>query len=487
MNEIDKFLIKYSYKFEKGYPDLNNKKDILLLESILTELGIDIKLNEVNLSPTQLIKPFHSNSEFFGQYKDRGERFLENIEKGNPLQLVNGESIIIDKEKSKDAIELLKNKKYTELGGVKKLFFDKNGKGYSLSNFLKSKEYGAGSGNGGGSAQTDVQESTQCLVNALAYKLIKGEISDKDITEENLSKVKQYVFVTTPFEEMVSFALSSESWQDTLISTANILHSTYKNNNFTFHRNSEFVKKIGKAFDTAKKEKGLSLQINKWNPSDIWLVDNSIKEIEFKTTLEELNAQITDLYTQGKLIGVSLKKTGKEASLQLFNNEESKKEFTYETYSSSDKSKMSTLLFNDGKIYLRSFNYADNFAGEIAGKNALAGKIGIGIINNFISNNKISPIPTTKEVRKRIYDKDPKFEEDLYELYSQYVDSISPIKFKEYYEKQNEDWKFSKYLSLCIVNIFETVDNEIANNLMNDMVSYAKSSSSISSTFVKVS
>jgi hypothetical protein len=44
MDTLDIFLKKYSYKFTKGYPDMNNEQDILLMESILNELGV--KLNE---------------------------------------------------------------------------------------------------------------------------------------------------------------------------------------------------------------------------------------------------------------------------------------------------------------------------------------------------------------------------------------------------------------------------------------------------------
>jgi hypothetical protein len=42
MDTLDKFFKKFSYKFPKGYPDMNNKQDVLLLESILKELGIDL-------------------------------------------------------------------------------------------------------------------------------------------------------------------------------------------------------------------------------------------------------------------------------------------------------------------------------------------------------------------------------------------------------------------------------------------------------------
>ena len=42
METINKFLKQYSYKFPKGYPDMNNEQDILLLNEILKEeLGID--------------------------------------------------------------------------------------------------------------------------------------------------------------------------------------------------------------------------------------------------------------------------------------------------------------------------------------------------------------------------------------------------------------------------------------------------------------
>jgi hypothetical protein len=38
MDILEKFLNNYSYKFDKGYPDMNNDQDVLLLESILNEI-----------------------------------------------------------------------------------------------------------------------------------------------------------------------------------------------------------------------------------------------------------------------------------------------------------------------------------------------------------------------------------------------------------------------------------------------------------------
>jgi hypothetical protein len=47
---FDIFFKKFAYKFPKGYPDMNNEQDILLLESLLEKADIKISFNEANLS-----------------------------------------------------------------------------------------------------------------------------------------------------------------------------------------------------------------------------------------------------------------------------------------------------------------------------------------------------------------------------------------------------------------------------------------------------
>jgi len=37
MDTLDKFLKQYSYKFDKGYPDMNNPKDKNLLEKLYNQ------------------------------------------------------------------------------------------------------------------------------------------------------------------------------------------------------------------------------------------------------------------------------------------------------------------------------------------------------------------------------------------------------------------------------------------------------------------
>ena len=43
MDPITKFLHNISYKFPKGYPDMNNDQDVLLLETELNKIGFSLK------------------------------------------------------------------------------------------------------------------------------------------------------------------------------------------------------------------------------------------------------------------------------------------------------------------------------------------------------------------------------------------------------------------------------------------------------------
>ena len=47
MDILDIFLNKYSYKFPKGYPDMNNEQDVLLMEGILENLGVGLNEEEI--------------------------------------------------------------------------------------------------------------------------------------------------------------------------------------------------------------------------------------------------------------------------------------------------------------------------------------------------------------------------------------------------------------------------------------------------------
>ena len=68
MDNITKYLNKVAYKFPKGYPDMNNDQDVLLLEEIiLNELGINIVLEN-----QELISIIKSNITDYGNIEASG-------------------------------------------------------------------------------------------------------------------------------------------------------------------------------------------------------------------------------------------------------------------------------------------------------------------------------------------------------------------------------------------------------------------------------
>jgi hypothetical protein len=80
MDILDLFFKKYSYKFDKGYPDMNNNQDVLLLESILKELGVKIKLfEEVNFGVLKNIAGSEINDDTLKKIQS-GDTFNLNLD-----------------------------------------------------------------------------------------------------------------------------------------------------------------------------------------------------------------------------------------------------------------------------------------------------------------------------------------------------------------------------------------------------------------------
>jgi hypothetical protein len=488
MINIDNILLEWSYRCKDGIVDLNNPEKKAILEQVLTELGIEDakEITEVSLSPTQLEKPYPSKSDLSGQYKDRGERFLDKILNNEDFTLNDGSTVKIDQDASSEAIKLLQNKDYKSLGRGSKMLVDTNGKEYSLSQFKKTEEFGSGKGSGGGAAATATQESSQCVANAIAYHIKKGNISQEDINDENINKALQYVDTTSSPEEMKLF-LQNPSWINTLINTANSLLFTYPNPNFEFHRESDFTGKIYDAFKEGAKKQGISMQADKWNPADIWLVDPSIKGMNFPNELDELNAIIADLFAGNKLVGVSLKKLSGEPKLTLFNiSKDDIKGYKFEELTSSNKSKDIKIKYSDGGIVFRTFNFATNYAGEIQGKAAQGGKIGRGAINDALKLNNLPLLPSTQDIKTSFESEDSKIIEDFYSKYKEIVEPISQENFMELFNSKDMDWKVSKYMSVTLGDIINKNTSK-QDEFISDLIRYASSSTKISSAFVKVS
>jgi len=430
----------------------------------------------ISLSPPQLEKPYHSNHEFYGLYQDRGERFLDKIMKQEPFELTDGSSVIIDKLSL--GIKYLQSKQYGELGGSKKLFNDT----LSLSNFLKTKEFGVGGGQGAGSKNTALQESTQCVFNALSKNVKKKEIDQIDVTYSSISESYQYVQTTTPLEEVYEFS-KTPSWQQSFLTSSNILYSYVSSSDYTHHRDSPLINDLYNTY----KNTNANFQSDKWNPGDIWFVKDCALNTRFSASLHELNIQVKDMFVKQDLIGVSLKKLGKEVKLEVKNmDKEKKKQYEYLGYKTTSKSKDVSLLYDGGKICFRTFNFGTNWAGEILGKTANHGKIGFGAINGILKKYDIELKPT-KDI-KLLWEEHPYVAlSALMLLFTTKIDILPREEFDIFILEKNIDWKVSKLLGLQLIAKIEHQPKDIQDQIITQLINYASSELDESSVFLKLS
>tara|TARA_B100000700_G_scaffold281414_1_gene332092 strand:- start:5688 stop:7226 length:1539 start_codon:yes stop_codon:yes gene_type:complete len=199
------------------------------------------------------------------------------------------------------------------------------------------------SGSGGGSKQTTVQESTSCLYNALRFHVIKKKLTpDLTITTDHLDEAAKWI--ETPgatVDQMILFSNQDPDWKEVFIDGANKLydkvqsHSNTKND-YIFVRGDKDIDDgvVKKSFAQCKSSLVHSELKNedKWNPSDIWMyskgaktkIENTLTPYGVKktsTTIEVLNDELINLFNDGILMGVSLKKTGASGTVKVVNNE----------------------------------------------------------------------------------------------------------------------------------------------------------------------
>ena len=87
MNVFDKFLNSISYKFAKGYPDMDNKQDVLIIESELRQLGVEAKIAQPAKNSNPEINNILQTLQKAGSNKFALSQVGEILEKYTPEQL----------------------------------------------------------------------------------------------------------------------------------------------------------------------------------------------------------------------------------------------------------------------------------------------------------------------------------------------------------------------------------------------------------------
>jgi hypothetical protein len=155
MSIFDKFFKKFAYKFDKGYPDMDNPSDVSLLESLISEaISEKFSLQEKALNFNDIA----------GESRKliRMTVIADKIREKTPFTLQDGEKEVVLSFNDPSYEDLFVNQKVDTLRDVGgrsinnfKFFVDSEGNEYSLKQIKKTKELG---GTGGSKAQTSERQ-----------------------------------------------------------------------------------------------------------------------------------------------------------------------------------------------------------------------------------------------------------------------------------------------------------------------------------------
>ena len=146
-----------------------------------------------------------------------------------------------------------------------------------------------------------------------------------------------------------------------------------------------------------------------------------------------------------------------------------------------------SIIYNDGVITFRTFNFASGFAGEIKGKTASHGKIGQGAINDILQSNNLPLLQSPKALQSEFKSQNTDLIKDFYSNYNRIVEGITEEDFQELIDTKDLNWLVSKYLSTKLAALIETQDKATQDEIVSEMIRYASSSTKTSSVFAKVS
>jgi len=182
MNIFDKFFKRYAWKFPKGYPDMKNEQDILLLESLVSKiLGEEIILEKALEWP---------------DLSDASRKYYrltvinDKIESGTPFKLEDGREEVLTYTDDSYG-DLFANQKVEDIkriGGTSinsfPFFKDSQGNKIGFRSLTKTKELG---GTGGSKAQTTERQERSLI------DTINSVEGTKTIVSQDGSKIEGVV------------------------------------------------------------------------------------------------------------------------------------------------------------------------------------------------------------------------------------------------------------------------------------------------------
>jgi len=361
-------------------------------------------------------------------------------------------------------------------------------------------------GSGGGAAATAIQEAAQCVYAAMRYYCGEKEIYNEDDLRCGMDHVD---VGGTKLEEIMGLP---KEWKEGSVKGANEIFEKVGAGKYKFVRGDRLLDdgSIKKAFGRVKGQTNLSSE-DKWNPADIWMVEESEvdaikKHLDGENTIDCLNNALLQLFNEQKLMGISLKKIEGSANMTIKNNQpaavrKANEKAKFQKYDLTFLSSMDVYLYY-GPGQFEKFQ-ARNFGGsskgdwklELKGKSAAQGKIQGAVVIELLKNAGFANIsqfniPTWAE-------SDPNTRNagdittEIYNLLKKHnADKLDKTPKAEANNKaqialQDKSWRYSKLAGLRFLDWLKHTckDKDMA---MKEIYLYASSQSDKSSVYYKL-
>lgn len=417
-----------------------------------------------------------------------------------------------DRFASKELIEQrLKTAKMSFKDGVKSsTSIDIRTTDVVISNVLYRLYYKprAGGGSGAGAEITALGECFQAYASA-ARQIKRRDLESADEVFSILDDSKIRLTVDADRTLKQCKEKLDPMWLYSGQAIANELSSYLGAGEYTFHRGSSEVKKIEDLYKKLKKVAGISFDINKWNPADIWAIKKNFNlKTDFKT-LTDFNQYLYEQHTNKNLVGVSLKKLSSTISKpvqEIYNSKAAKKKAKFISYRINAKgkeffsdslSKDVYITFEEGRsrkeMQFRTFSAGmSGWQGEIKGSSAAGGKIGGGNLETAL---ELAGIASSKfydqaAFRPKARSKDEKTLKEFTTFYKylsgdKRSEKVLLPEIQILVKSFDHNWFYSKYLGMQFLYLMHS--NNKQDDVISTLVSIASSSTPISSIFVKYS
>lgn len=346
---------------------------------------------------------------------------------------------------------------------------------------------------------TDEHESLSAYFTALKFAKPQTDFTLDDFKGANIT-------VQTRFTIDDLFNKASKGWIQSSQLHAERLHRTFGRAGpyvMCQRTQSDFVTNISRKAEELMRKVGKTMGLDKWNPADMWMVKSNLLNTNFDDfeSIHELNGFLYDNFKSKDIIGVSLKQAKKTVKAEVYNFRMGHKpvELDRVPLSLGKRGFLESIdgfiFYNNGSsIVLRSFKPTADISAEIQGRFAQGGKVGYGPLQEILKECSKTHIGTkNSDILKSYKANQTRFLKDIYKrarVIDNRLRSISEDTFiKEFNKKpanKKESYIVSKVQALETIETLSRVSKDEVECAISKMISYASSSTDISSVFVKV-